>query len=634
MRTLLFRSILSLPQRKSTLRMFFSTLVLLIFGGGVVAPLYAQEYSVEWDSSFDLPPQDANGFSLLTPSGDSLLIYVSEDGDDSSAKAYELGDSEIGSDPRNPTGQINAYKTISAAMRAARDNRDDWVMLKRGDSWTVTDTIFPKNGISSSRRSVITFYGQAAERPLILNGLGTRAVEWFYDNGSYSALIGLHFYSYTRDPGNSDFAGWKAMTSNNGTGFRVLTFDDPIKTALIEDNVFNFYANNTAQRTGKAEITDLIIRRNIITNNYSTEGHAQGLFTNDIDGFLVEENVFDHNGWYQQGDKDSNNKEFGKAVIFNHNTYFSGAKNLIMRNNIFMRASSMGNKFTANTGSEGDTIKSSNILLYNNFYLEGEVAISMGGNKDQDTGPRFRNIHIVNNVMVGIGKARPTNRSLGWGIEVEDWDGGAILNNVLKDWGGDGVENSWAIQQTGHTRDVQYRDNIIRNIQGGSTGAVVELFGANAARIVFSGNSITTEGSRATDLIEVDSTNAFSFSNNTYSSTKPSLFKIDDQDFGFTEGVATLGENGASNSQPTLVAADRDMASYFRSLGHGTTPDDFLAVFLNENSVNWTGLYTADKITSHIRKGLCLSTDPDCEGKQADAPPSIPSWNTPSISEQ
>ena len=634
MRPLLYRSKPSFAQRMKTLCAMLSTLTVLGVLGGFGQPLSAQEYSVDWESAFELPPQNANGFSILTPSGDSQLIYVSQDGNDSTAEAYNRSDAEIGSNPRNPTGEVKAYKTISAAMKKARNGRDDWVMLKRGDTWTVTDTIDPKDGISSSRRSVITFYGQAVERPLIRTGRSTRAAEWSYNNGSFSAMIGLHFYSYTRDPNNSDFVGWNEMGSNNGTGFRVLTFDDPIKTVLIEDNVFDFYANNTAQRGSKAALTDLIIRRNVITNNYSTAGHAQGIFTNDVDGFLVEENVFDHNGWFKQGDAGNNDKDEGKAVLFNHNTYFSGAKNLVMRNNIFMRASSIANKFTANSGGSSDTVKSSNVLIYNNYYMEGELAMSLGGNIDKDTGPRFRNFHVVNNVIVGLGNTRPTNRSLGWGIAIDDWDGGVVLGNILKDWGGGAVGNTWAILQNGHTRDVQYRSNIIHNIRGSAQRSAVTLSGENAANIVFSDNTIVGVGVEATNLLETDNLKAFTFSNNTYSSPKSSLFVIDDSDFGFDEGVATLNEKGASNIEPTFAAPHRDMASYFRSLGRGTTTDDFLAAFLSETSLNWTGLFTAEKVVSHVRDGFCLSTEPDCEVVQTKSPPSVPSWRTPSVSEQ
>ena len=51
---------------------------------------------------------------------------------------------------------------------------------------------------------------------------------------------------------------------------------------------------------------------------------------------LLEENIFDHNGWYvQQPDNTNNNSEGGQATMFNHNTYFSDSSDTISRRNIF-----------------------------------------------------------------------------------------------------------------------------------------------------------------------------------------------------------------------------------------------------------------------------------------------------------
>lgn len=71
------------------------------------------DYAVSWESNFNLLPQDANGWSVLTPSADSRLIYVSSsDGDDATAAVYLPGNSEVGSDPFDPTINIKPYATI------------------------------------------------------------------------------------------------------------------------------------------------------------------------------------------------------------------------------------------------------------------------------------------------------------------------------------------------------------------------------------------------------------------------------------------------------------------------------------------------------------------------------------------
>jgi NTE family protein len=64
-----------------------------------------------------------------------------------------------------------------------------------------------------------------------------------------------------------------------------------------------------------------------------------------------------------------------------------------------------------------------------NLYVEGEIGIGAGGN---EPGPlRFKDVKITNNVFMHIGRDRPTNRDLGWYIEILDWDGGLVSNTPL-----------------------------------------------------------------------------------------------------------------------------------------------------------------------------------------------------------
>ena len=93
------------------------------------------DYSVDWEDEFTVPAQDNNGWSVLTPSADSRLIYVSEDGNDTTAEFYLPYNDEIGNNPYNPSGTIKAYATIDAAMEQARSGYPDYVLLKRGDTW-------------------------------------------------------------------------------------------------------------------------------------------------------------------------------------------------------------------------------------------------------------------------------------------------------------------------------------------------------------------------------------------------------------------------------------------------------------------------------------------------------------------
>ena len=75
-----------------------------------------------WESNFTRPQQDANGWSILTPSADSRLIYVASGGNDSTAQPYLPSDAAIGSDPYNPSGAILPYATITADRKSTRLN--------------------------------------------------------------------------------------------------------------------------------------------------------------------------------------------------------------------------------------------------------------------------------------------------------------------------------------------------------------------------------------------------------------------------------------------------------------------------------------------------------------------------------
>jgi hypothetical protein len=80
--------------------------------------------------------------------------------------------------------------------------------------------------------------------------------------------------------------------------------------------------------------------------------------------------------------------------MFNHNTYFTDTHETVFRNNLFLRGSSAANKFTSNTKSGKNEIKVWDLVVDNNLYIEGEVGISIGGNDDQNNGPRWRNIML------------------------------------------------------------------------------------------------------------------------------------------------------------------------------------------------------------------------------------------------
>ena len=258
--------------------------------------------------------KDDAGWTIFHTDSSTRLHYVSSSGgDDATAQFYSPDDPLIGADPFMPVGTIKAFKTVAAAVEAARDKSADWVMLKRGDVWY--ETLSAKMGKSAEQPFVYGAYGAAKERPLLKTGDQAGISLCCKDHGNF-VVTGIHFYAHTRDFNSTEYksqvgaAGVDAYVAEGYKGSMV----------LFEDNLFRFYTNNIYQ--GPGSISDIVFRRNLFLDNYSADGHSQGMYTNNV-SLTLEENVFDHNGWFKQQLDQGSEQDSGQATMFNHNTYFN-----------------------------------------------------------------------------------------------------------------------------------------------------------------------------------------------------------------------------------------------------------------------------------------------------------------------
>jgi hypothetical protein len=547
-------------------------------------------------AKFTLPAQDANGWSILTPSADSRLIYVSTSGNDTTARTYTAASSEVGADPFNPSGVILPYATIDAALTQARAGYPDYILLKRGDTWTRTAAINLKAGRSATERSVLGYYGSNTARPTILH----KGVNFSW--ASYSAVVGIRFHASQRDPASSDFVGFANVTGEAGFDGLIGYGGSVTGGLLIEDCWFDWFSGNVLQSpvASFAPLTDIIIRRNLFTNNYSTNSHSQGLYTARVSLWL-EENIFDHNGWYKQGA--GNTQAEGAATMFNHNTYFTETRETVFRNNLFLRASSIGSKFTSNTGSGTNEVKAWDLLVDNNLYVEGEVGISLGGNDDQGNGPRWSNIHVTNNVMQHIGRAQPTLRTLGWGLDVNDWRGGKVAGNIFSHWGDATLNNNYAIHSVGHTTDVAYTGNIVYNVSSGSP-LVQFLDGATQTGIAFTGNDIWT--SYTGQVLSYALTSNAGFGSNYFHSARTAA-----QWFSVNGTYSSLDQYKTAAADTTSVAGERSyvepgrtIETYLASLGYATDMNSYADRLKQQSKFNWSPALMAPAINNYIRAGF------------------------------
>ena len=99
------------------------------------------------------------GWTVFTPAADTRLIYVSSSGSDAAGSWYAPTDPAVGSDPFQPSGAIQPYRTIAAAYEALRDGHADWLLLRRGDVWQESLGTWKKSGQDLAFPMLIGSYG-------------------------------------------------------------------------------------------------------------------------------------------------------------------------------------------------------------------------------------------------------------------------------------------------------------------------------------------------------------------------------------------------------------------------------------------------------------------------------------------
>ena len=554
---------------------------------------------------FHLFPRDSNGWdeggwSVVIPSLDSRLVYVSSSlGNDDTAGFVKSSDVD---DVNNP-GSIKPYKTIEAALGQTRDGYPDWVILRRGDVWEVPNVLSIRAGRSVFERSVVTSYGSSKYRPLIKTQANKGLSLW--GSVDFVAIIGISLYADFRDPESTEFAGWGQV--GNPSGISMYQPEGIVKRSiLIEDNEINFFGTGIVM-TGAGSLQDIVIRRNIIRNSYSETSHSQGIYAANA-SILLEENIFDHNGWYKkQEDGGSYNAE-GQATMFNHNTYFSNSFNSKFIRNIFLRSSSIQNKWTANsdTGSSIDSIKSHDLWMEDNVYVGGEIGISAGGNTDYDTGPRWQNITIINNVLMAIGRDQPTNRTLGWNIDADDWDGGLICGNYILNTDNLAVSGLIGIKLGGHSRDVRIAENTLHGLIRSTPSSIAGAITVNSSpkeNITISKNNIQLANSKMRVLV-TDPLDSIKFEGNNYFSGL-----ISNEWFGSLgvnydiDGWRTAsGDINSTVGQASFLEPKRTFETYLSSIGLAQSIDDFMEQAVNQSKDNWNQDITAQAVITYIRE--------------------------------
>ncbi|MDC7220505.1 MAG: hypothetical protein PQJ59_11265 [Spirochaetales bacterium] len=593
------------------LRIIFILLIYLIMCS---ACIYLVDLNDESTASYS---DDDFEWTVPTPSSNSRIVYVSTTYGSDEGDVYVYEDMES-TDVFYPEGTINAFNTFESAYACLRDGYADYLLFRRGDTFTESIEL-DKWGPSGSERFVVgAFYynpdneAEANNSPLFETG-AEKGI-YSYSKGIRNIyILGLNFYANTRDPDNADYTGLEVyddgdtgVFGSSGFGFSNSIDDYDCENITVEGCKFSYYGGNSVSLAYDCTGTITVdFRRCVILNSYTTtEGsHAQGFW-----GFQAQINmdecIMDHNGW--QGEADSGDP--GEATIFNHNTYFAGCYDSTFENCIFTRGSSMNNKWTGYPGTEDS---SPNIVMNNNFYMGGEIAIQVGGNYSDYYGEyRFKDLEITNCVVQDAGWENPLGRTLGWGFYLEGMNSGSVRNNVIFFRNVDQtLTNSYGVYlKDGYSKELIIDSNIFSsNTDGPALFYADENDGEETDEIAITKNiwNATNTIDQINYLGRFYSDREYSFAGNWWFTPRTeNEFLIDNSPYQKADWLLNYEPTATFGEESYLFPDEsRTVETYMGEIGETESKEAFLEVIRSQDRYNWNTDISANKINNWIREG-------------------------------
>jgi hypothetical protein len=557
---------------------------------------------------------DAKGFTVVTPSIDSQIIYVSTSGNDNNG----------GLDTAHPVATITKARTL------VRDHMPDEILLRRGDTfYNQSFSSWNLSGRSPSEPFLIGAYtdpsAPSSQRPKVatgwVNGIGFATAAPLSD----IYVLGVSFEANTRNYRDPGTGGTTFTTSYRddaigGTyGLRVL---GPLDNLLVEDCSFQYFRTNiTLQATTNSAgqlrpVTNVKIRRNQIIDAYSPDIDengvqvlitSEGIYAEGINGLTIDGNVLDHNGWAE------NNALGGSATQWNHNIYInSGNTNVVVSNNVI-----------ADAGAHGLQMRAGGIVT-NNVFLRNPIGMSFGFVNGTGT-PGGVSGEISNNVFLEDRDIAGAKR--GYALELANLkpasQGGGTLvrNNIFAS----DTQNSFATirldvptsldnpQEQVGINDLTLDGNLLYSWYRGISinnkyvvGGGVQVFGLNG--LVVRNNDIQRQFTGSI----VDHAPAFkpgleTWVNNRYDSSvsdsSSAWFKVGSSQVNAATWQSVY-EPTAMLGQGAFPDPTRGVGKYNGTLGGGTTTDAFLAEARRQSGAFWRTNYTTDPVIDYIRAGF------------------------------
>jgi hypothetical protein len=483
---------------------------------------------------------------------DSRVIYVSA----------------AGSNSNNGLSEAAPKLTIAAGKALMRHGYGDWLLLRKGDTFTEPIGQWKTSGKSATQPQLIGSYGTGA-RPIIRTGTSSGI---FTNLGGsspsridYVALTGVEMFPHLSVGAAS---GNGVMWTNASDGF------------LIEDCYIHDYFNNVVvEGQPSARITNFKLRRSVIADahNVST-GHSQGLYVANTDGVLVEDCVFDSNGW--------------KASVV-------GSVGTIFRHNVYLQDNNSGVTFRRNivNGTDGVQIRTGGVATDNLFTQTAIALLVRGGSVD-----------VRRNVVLDGANIIDVSLTRGIGINLEDVSAGVVSQNLIAN-NVDGDDPRPLIINGEIGSGIKFL--AVTSNMAVNWGGSVRFLGNRSQLdgLTFSGNDVKNDVNTAY-LIEHTGGHAFLSSNNRFFSDLAAAgawFEVSSVDQSLAQWKAAFSDTTSVSSAFAYPDDTVSTASYSTAVGGLGTHADFIAKCRAQSKDAWNEAYTAQAVCEYIHAGFGLA---------------------------
>ncbi len=303
----------------------------------------------------------------------------------------------------------------------------------------------------------------------------------------------------------------------------------------------------------------------------------------------------------------------GQATNFNHDIYFAKAWNTIIRNNILFRGGSAGIKITNSDDDAVGTV--ADLIIHDNLIVDCEYGVSIGGNLDNNLGPRFTDVRLMDNFFYKIGFSEHTGQDISQSAWLYDWQDGYVGGNILtKSAAGRALWMGMTCNE--HMINTIYARNMFYNLgdaSGTSTGVnrgamVFDASGDVYTNVQFIENDIQMQNTDASIYGDFPSSSDVTFNGQRYDSLAANPYEIDEVAGSYATWLSTTSEVNSSETALTLVG-DRTIETYQTSKAATATLDAFIVDAIAMMAPgSWDTSYEAKYIIQYLKDGYTVGT--------------------------